>query len=354
MKTKSNIKKLREAIRLMVLGEVKSLKNEDISALPKVTIPANVNTKLQMALTQIRDAKLTFNQKIQLVGMVIDSLGIDKSELSKIDTKLKSVMGSDTAYTAGANDYKAKYEGKATMKPELRERLKEIAKEVMSEDAEYQQFFKNALEKAGKSIPEMSEEEKKAFFDKIDAAWDGKGEKREVSEDVATELPSTSIPSDTMKERLAIKESKEIPIEKVKIGQEIIFKHDVNATPFVVKTIDKANIGGKSYIILKGSKGNEVLKREVGKPVVLISEITKLKKTIIKEGADWILLPSINKMVDSYEGHFYDAKNPMTGDEAPYGTSEWRQLYKKLKGDLHQMKHISLPIHSYFQVKVAP
>ena len=80
MKTKSNIGKLREAIRAMVLAEVKSLKQEDISDLPKVSIPANVNTKLQLALTQIRDAKLSFNQKIQLVGMVIDSLGIDKSE----------------------------------------------------------------------------------------------------------------------------------------------------------------------------------------------------------------------------------------------------------------------------------
>jgi len=61
-----------------------------------------------------------------------------------------------------------------------RARLKEIVKEVMVEETEYQQFFQNALDKAGKSIPEMSEEEKKAFFDKIDAAWNGKGEKNEA------------------------------------------------------------------------------------------------------------------------------------------------------------------------------
>ena len=58
-------------------------------------------------------------------------------------------------------------------------RLREIVKEVIKEESEYQEFFKKALEKTGKSIPQMSDEEKKAFFDKIDAAWKGKGEKNE-------------------------------------------------------------------------------------------------------------------------------------------------------------------------------
>jgi hypothetical protein len=60
-----------------------------------------------------------------------------------------------------------------------RTRLKEIIKGVMTEESEYQAFFQKALDKAGKSIPSMSDEEKKAFFDKIDAAWNGKGEKNE-------------------------------------------------------------------------------------------------------------------------------------------------------------------------------
>ena len=252
MKTKSNIGKLREAIRAMVLAEVKSLKQEDISDLPKVSIPANVNTKLQLALTQIRDAKLSFNQKIQLVGMVIDSLGIDKSELSKIDTKIKSVMGGTNDYAAGAADYKTKYEGKQSTKQ-------------------------------------------------------------------------------------AVNEARQIPIEKVKVGQEVMYRNDMNAVPFVVKTIEKSHSDGKEYIILKGSKGTQVLKRIKGNPVLLLSETTKLKeskhKSMLKEGSDWILLPSINKMVDSYEGHFYDAKNPMFGEEVLYNTSKWKQLYKKLKGD---------------------
>jgi hypothetical protein len=49
----------------------------------------------------------------------------------------------------------------------------------MVEESAYQEFFKKALEKTGKSIPQMSDEEKKAFFNKIDNAWKGKGEKNE-------------------------------------------------------------------------------------------------------------------------------------------------------------------------------
>ncbi len=60
-----------------------------------------------------------------------------------------------------------------------RTRLKEIIKGVMTEENEYQAFFQKALDKTGKSIPSMSDEEKKAFFDKIDSAWNGKGEKNE-------------------------------------------------------------------------------------------------------------------------------------------------------------------------------
>jgi len=65
-----------------------------------------------------------------------------------------------------------------------KQRLKELVKEVMVEETEYQAFFQKALDKAGKSIPSMSDEEKKEFFNKIDSAWNGKGEK---SESVVTE-----------------------------------------------------------------------------------------------------------------------------------------------------------------------
>jgi hypothetical protein len=104
-----------------------------------------------------------------------------------------------------------------------KERLKELVKEVMTEESEYQAFFQKALDKAGKGINDMNDDEKKAFFNKIDTAWNGKGEKNEEltgdqhkldvdkdgdiegddladlraakNEAVAAELPNATIPS---------------------------------------------------------------------------------------------------------------------------------------------------------------
>jgi uncharacterized Zn-binding protein involved in type VI secretion len=59
-----------------------------------------------------------------------------------------------------------------------KETLKELVKNILGEESEYKEFFKKALDKAGKSIPDMSDDEKKAFFNKIDTTWDGKGEKK--------------------------------------------------------------------------------------------------------------------------------------------------------------------------------
>ena len=73
-----------------------------------------------------------------------------------------------------------------------REALKTIVKETMIEESEYQEFFKKALEKAGKSIPDMSDEEKKAFFNNIEKTWKGKGPKKEISE---TELEEAQSPA---------------------------------------------------------------------------------------------------------------------------------------------------------------
>ena len=60
-----------------------------------------------------------------------------------------------------------------------REALKNIVKETMIEESEYQEFFKRALEKAGKSIPQMSDEEKKKFFNNIEKTWKSRGKKNE-------------------------------------------------------------------------------------------------------------------------------------------------------------------------------
>jgi hypothetical protein len=144
-----------------------------------------------------------------------------------------------------------------------RNRLKEIVKEVMVEEAEYQTFFKKALEKAGKGINDMDDAEKKAFFNKVDTAWNGKGEKNEeltggqhkldvdkdgdiegddladlragkTNEDIATELPKASIPS-AVKQRLGmaidkIKDAKLSNIQKLQLVAQVVDALGVDKT----------------------------------------------------------------------------------------------------------------------------
>lgn len=61
----------------------------------------------------------------------------------------------------------------------IRKNIKETLIDIMAEESEYQIFFKKVLDKTGKSIPQMSDSEKKEFFNKIDAAWNARGEKNE-------------------------------------------------------------------------------------------------------------------------------------------------------------------------------
>jgi hypothetical protein len=58
------------------------------------------------------------------------------------------------------------------------EQLRSVIREVLREEEQYQEFFKRALEKSGKSIAQMSDDEKKAFFNKIDSAWKAKDENK--------------------------------------------------------------------------------------------------------------------------------------------------------------------------------
>jgi hypothetical protein len=93
----------------------KKITTEDISTeLPKATIPSAVKQKMAMAIDKIKDAKLTNVQKLQLVAQVVDSLGIDKSQLgtmaSKIRSKMESIQNELTFKTAkAAQAYKAKH-----------------------------------------------------------------------------------------------------------------------------------------------------------------------------------------------------------------------------------------------------
>jgi hypothetical protein len=56
--------------------------------------------------------------------------------------------------------------------------LKELVKQVVKEEHDYQQLFKHMLDKTGKSITDMSDEDKKKFFNAVDTAYKAKSEGR--------------------------------------------------------------------------------------------------------------------------------------------------------------------------------
>ena len=56
--------------------------------------------------------------------------------------------------------------------------LKELIRQVVKEEADYQQLFKHMLDKTGKSITDMSDEDKKKFFNAVDTAYKAKSEGR--------------------------------------------------------------------------------------------------------------------------------------------------------------------------------
>ena len=56
--------------------------------------------------------------------------------------------------------------------------LKELVRQVVREEEDYQQLFKHMLDKSGKSIPSMSDDDKKKFFNAVDTAYKAKSEGR--------------------------------------------------------------------------------------------------------------------------------------------------------------------------------
>ena len=54
--------------------------------------------------------------------------------------------------------------------------LKELIKQVVKEESDYQQLFKHMLDRTGKSLPDMSDDEKVKFFNAVDKAAKAKSE----------------------------------------------------------------------------------------------------------------------------------------------------------------------------------
>jgi hypothetical protein len=189
----------------------------------------------------------------RFMGMVHAVQKGDMEAPSKEVEKAADSMTDKAAKDFASTKHKGLPNKKESMKI-TKERLKELVKEVMTEESEYQTFFQKALDKAGKSIPSMSDDEKKAFFDKIDTAWNGKGEKNEElvggqkeldvdkdgdieaddladlraskKESISTELPTATIPS-AIKMKLSqaidkIKDAKLNPMQKLQLVAQVV------------------------------------------------------------------------------------------------------------------------------------
>jgi hypothetical protein len=85
--------KINEKFEYFTLGMKKSITEagEDVNNAP---IPADVKMRLQKALDVLNAKKLTYPQKLQVLGRVLDSMGIDKKELNKVSQKLRTKLES--------------------------------------------------------------------------------------------------------------------------------------------------------------------------------------------------------------------------------------------------------------------
>jgi Ca2+-binding EF-hand superfamily protein len=197
----------------------------------------------------------------RFMGMVHAVQKGDMEAPSKEVEKAADSMTDKAAKDYASTSHKGLPNKKESMKI-TKERLKELVKEVMTEESEYQAFFQKALDKAGKGINDMNDEEKKAFFNKIDSAWNGKGEKNEElvggqkeldvdkdgdieaddladlraskKESISTELPTATIPS-AIKMKLSqaidkIKDAKLSNTQKLQLVAQVVDSLGIDKT----------------------------------------------------------------------------------------------------------------------------
>jgi hypothetical protein len=150
-----------------------------------------------------------------------------------------------------------------------KEQIKETLKLVMNEEADYKVFFKKALEKAGKSIPSMSDDEKKAFFNKIDTAWDAKGEVKEGNAFGAAVVAAKEAGEDEF----------EVDGEKFKVEESKKLSTDVSKALNVLNNLAAALFDKKDKRNVPIGKAINTIERTIS-----TREIMNLEESIIKEG----------------------------------------------------------------------
>lgn len=85
-------------------------------------------------------------------------------------------------------------------------------------ETEYHKFFRKKLEKFGvKSPSELSAEDKKKFFDEIDAEWEGEKEEHEVDEKKVCNESSDKVLEELLKEVNSLYNKFDKAEQKIKI-----------------------------------------------------------------------------------------------------------------------------------------
>jgi len=280
----------------------------------------------------------------RFMGMVHAVQKGDIEAPSKEIEKAADSMSDKDAKDFASTSHKGLPNKKENMKI-TRERLKELVKEVMTEESEYQAFFQKALDKAGKGINDMSDDEKKSFFDKIDSAWNGKGEKNEeltggqkqldvdkdgdiegddladlragkkVNEDIATELPKASIPS-------AVKQKLGMAIDKIKDAKlSNVQKLQLVAQVVDALGVDKTQLG---TIATRIRSKMESLKNEAELPAATLPGSVKSK-----------LVMAIDKIKDTNLN--FNQKVQVIGkvmDSLGVDKNEFNKMSSRLKGSI--------------------
>lgn len=76
--------------------------------------------------------------------------------------------------------------------------LKELIKQVVKEEQDYKELFKTMLDKSGKDIKSMSDDDKKTFFNAVDKAYKAKseGKLRGYNEDLSAAQKKIDVDGD--------------------------------------------------------------------------------------------------------------------------------------------------------------
>ena len=178
----------------------------------------------------------------------------------------------------------------------------------MSEESEYQTFFQKALEKAGKSIPSMSDDEKKAFFNKIDSTWDGKGEKNEGNAFGA-----------------AVTAAKKAGEDKFEVGGETY-------------KVEEELVGGQKKLDIDGDgeiEASDLADLRAGKKA---DEAMELPSATIPSAIKSKLMMAIDKIKDS--NLTYNQKIQVVGqvmDSLGIDKAEFNKMASKLKGTMESV-----------------